>query len=516
MNIKINKKYLIFPVNTHLTNKKVFFLHDGKSVYSLNVKLDNISPDFYAYIDVSRFIGETLEIVVCPEMDICYRESDEMDITDIYKEVFRPQVHFSTKNGWINDPNGLLYMNGIYHMFYQYNPTENKWNNMHWGHATSIDLIHWEEKDIALFPGDKGAIFSGGAIVDKNNLLGVAEENQQTGILFYTSADSFLQCMAYSTDNFETIRDYEGNPIVPNICGENRDPKVVYCEELNSYIMVIYLSDDEYCILKSENLINWSEIQRIHMPGDNECPDIFYLTDKDGNKKWILFGAHDTYYVGQFENGKYVPCQPNQTLHFGASAYAGQTFSNLPNGRVVRMVWDRWHINTPRISGQMGIPMELTLEKKDDIYYVLANPVAEIKSLYRNTHFANDVMLDGEHKYTMELEDTPYLIKLNGRIAKDVKLNLNIFGISIEADFALNQIKLGDEIAPISLDESFDVTLIVDRCSVELFMNKGRFYMASVTEHTIADRNIPKLTITANSKYNINELEVNSLNSIWG
>jgi len=205
MRMKIKAKYLVFPINIMSTKKKVYFQQNGKQVYKLDMYLDNVNPTFFAYIDVSRFVGEILDISISPEMDLMIKEADAIDIDGVYQEALRPQVHFTTKNGWINDPNGLVYWNGMYHMFYQYNPAAPVWDNMHWGHAVSRDLIHWEEKSIALFPDERGTMYSGSAVVDRNNLLGTGQE---TGVLFYTTTEPFCQNLSFSTDDFATIQRY--------------------------------------------------------------------------------------------------------------------------------------------------------------------------------------------------------------------------------------------------------------------------------------------------------------------
>ena len=146
MKIQIKHKYLIFPVNTYASQKHLILSGDSDINYEINIRLDNISPNFDAYIDVSRFIGQELSISSEPQMDIRFKEADTMDIPGIYDEAYRPQIHFTTKNGWINDPNGLIYIDGKYHLFYQHNPCDVHWGNMHWGHAISTDMLHWEEQ----------------------------------------------------------------------------------------------------------------------------------------------------------------------------------------------------------------------------------------------------------------------------------------------------------------------------------------------------------------------------------
>lgn len=513
---KIENKYLIFPVNTLSTKKNLVFKRGEKILYQLNIKLDNIDPDFYAYIDVSRFIGQEIDISVSPEMRLVFCKADEMDIENLYNEPMRPNVHFTTKNGWLNDPNGLIYLDGVYHMFYQYNPAEPNWENMHWGHAESRDLIHWEEKDIALFPDERGAMFSGCAVLDVKNFLGRNTENSKTALLFYTTTAPFCQHMSYSTDNFKTIQRYSDAPVVPHIKENNRDPKVVFCDELDCYIMILYLDEDIYCILKSDNLTDWTELQHIRLKGDNECPDIFPLNDSEGSRKWIIIGAHDKYLVGSFEDGKFVAEQSVLSLHYGTSGYAGQTFSNLPCGRVVRMVWDSWKLPTLSFKGQMGIPMEMSLCKYEGTYYLEANPVKEIESIYKNTKSYSDVTFTTELEFSEVLEDTPQLLKINGKFFESGILNVKVFGRVINFDFSKNEMRVGSCTAPISLTHNgFDVTVVVDTCSLELFTDGGKIFVSCLDNDTLSDRNIPYLTIKSDGEVTLKSIEIHSLNSIW-
>ena len=517
MKIEIKNKYLIFPVNTLSTKKVLTFKRDCETVYQINIKLDNYNPNFYAYIDVSRFVGQTIDIFVDPEMKFEIREAGEINIDNLYHEPMRPQVHFTTKNGWINDPNGLIYIDGIYHMFYQYNPTEPNWDNMHWGHAESRDLIHWEQKDVALFPDERGAMFSGSAILDDKNLLGKNVENNKTALLFYTTTTPFCQHMSYSTDNFKTIKQYTDKPIVPHIKASNRDPKVVFCDELDCYIMALYLDEDIYCILSSNDLTNWEELQRIHMVEDNECPDIFPLYDDEGARKWIIIGAHDKYLVGNFKTGKFVAEQSVLSLHYGTSAYAGQSFSNLPNNRIVRMVWDRWDLPHFNFNGQMGIPMEMSLCKHEGNYYLQANPVEEIKGIYKNTKAYSNVSLSSEEMFIETLQCTAQLLKFKVENLESGMLTVDIFGRSIGFDFTNNKMNIGDCTAPVSLTRrGLDITLIVDRCSMEVFADGGKIFMSRLNNDTLNDFNIPYLTIRADRKITLENIEINSLDSIWG
>ena len=510
MKIKIAKKYLIFPVNTLVSKKELFFNKGTETVYKLNIKLDNINPDFYAYIDMTRFIGEELELSILPEMKISFRESDTIDSENLYNEPHRPQVHFTPKSGWMNDPNGLIYLDGVYHMFFQYNPTEPNWDNMHWGHAVSSDLIHWEEKDVALFPDNRGTMFSGSAVFDKYKILG-----ENTAALFYTTTNPFCQHISYSDDGFNTIKHSGSKPVIPHIVARNRDPKVIFCDEINSYIMALYLENDLYCIFSSDNLTDWKEIQRLNLNGDNECPDIFPLTAKDGKRKWIFIGAHDRYLAGDFKNGKFTPTQSELSLNYGTSGYAGQTFSNLENGRTVRMVWDRWHLPTFNFKSQMSVPMEISLSEYEDIYYLEANPVEEIKTLYHTSKTFNNVTISHKNSFIESLADTAQLIKIKAQLPEEGKTELKIFGKIISFDFSKNTVSIGKTDAPISLTNSgFDITLIADRCSLELFSDGGKIVLSELNNDTFMDRNLPYLNISSDKEMTF-DIEINSLNSIW-
>lgn len=516
MKIEIKNKYLVFPVNTLAAKKVLSFKTDSKTVYQINIKLDNYNPNFYAYIDVSRFLGQTLNMLIDPEMKIEFREADEIDIDNLYHEPFRPQVHFTTKNGWLNDPNGLLYKDGIYHMFYQHNPTEPYWDNMHWGHAESKDLIHWEEKQTVLFPDDRGMMFSGCAISDDKNLIDKNAENNKTAILYYTTTTPYCQHMSYSTDNFKTIKQYMEKPVIPHIKANNRDPKVVFCEELNCYIMALYLDEDVYCILNSEDLINWQELQRIHLAEDSECPDLFPLYDSYGDRKWIFIGGHNKYLVGNFKSGKFVAEQSVLTLQYGNSGYAGQTFSNLPNNRIVRMVWDLYGIPPFNFNGQMGFPTEMSLSKYDGTYYLQANPIEEIKTIYKNQKVFNEVTVTPKKMFIKKLDTNAHLLKLNADNLNNGKMIISIFGRSISFDFANNEMKIGNCIAPISLTSNeLDITVIVDKCSMEVFADGGKIFTVCLHHDTVSDFNIPHLTIQADREILLKNIEVTSLESIW-
>lgn len=530
MHITITKKYLVFPVNTNFTSKKLTIKslntknkdnpNKNSTDYTIYIKLDSYTPDFYSYIDVSRFMGQVVDINISPDMKLTYQEADEILPENLYRESLRPQIHFTAKNGWINDPNGLIYLNGVYHMFYQFNPAEPVWGNMHWGHAESTDLIHWTEKTTALFPDERGVMFSGCGFYDDKNVVGLNKDSYKTPLLFYTTTEPFCQYMSYSNDNFKTIKTYGDKPVVPFIVHGARDPKVVFCDDLDCYIMALYLEDDVYTLLKSYNLTDWQELQRISLPGDNECPDIFKLpVTKDNTNteyKWVIIGAHDKYLVGDFKTGKFKSDQQVLSFHYGLSAYAGQSFSNLPDNRVVRMVWDRQDIHPQNFNGQMGIPMEMSLEYYNGTYYLQGTPVKELSTLYQNTDIYTDVSIKPENEFNVPLKDTPQLIKIKSDFIKSGNINFSVFGREIKFNFAKNEFKVGESPSPISITEdNIDLTIITDRCSMEIFSDKGKIFASYFNQNTVMDRNLPYFKITTAQNITLNNISITSLASIW-
>lgn len=390
--VKVTHPYLVFPVNTAKAVKKLLFREGDRLLYDLDICYDPNAPVFSAFIDLRRFMGRELTLSIEPEMPLSFREADEIDLADMGKEPFRPHYHFTTQNGWINDPNGLVRdAEGTYHLFYQYNPTEPAWGNMHWGHATSTDLIHWTHKMTALFPDEMGTMYSGSAILDREGRAGFG---RNALLLYYTAAGGnsrlsqgahHTQCLAYSTDNGKTFTKYQGNPVIPYIRGGNRDPKIVFCEEMKCWLLALYLTDNAYALFRTDDLLHFEMIQEIDLPEDCECPDFFPMTADDGTRHWILSGAHGKYYVGVIRDGRFVPEQDTRSMYTESCGYAGQTFSDLPDGRRVYMAWDTlgaFPCGMP-FAGQMGIPTDFTLKKRADGYVISPAPIKEAECLRR-------------------------------------------------------------------------------------------------------------------------------------
>lgn len=514
MKTLILDKYMTFNVNSRAACKKVC-IYDGENLlFDFDCRIDNLHPDFTAYIDVSAFVGREVELTVDPSIPYEPSFAAKMEHPNLWKEPLRPEVHFTVKNGWNNDPNGLVYRDGIYHMFYQYNPAAPVWGNMHWGHAVSRDLLHWEEKDIALFPDTLGTMYSGSAITDEKNASGFGAG---TMLLYYTAAgcnsirssgQKFTQCLACSKDG-EIFVKYDGNPIVPHIEAANRDPKVVYVEEIDKYIMALYRAECRYQLLSSSDLVHWKEFQEILLYDDAECPDLFTL--KCGGKKyWILMGAKDTYIVGHFEKNRFVIDNSEKKLTHLKMSYAAQSFSGIPGGRVVRIAWHILNAPADNFTSQMSFPTEMKLEQCNDEFYLSATPIKEIENLHNSGETLTKLVLD-EAK-TIETGASALDVSFSMPYIRGEKLAINIFGTDIECDMAKNTIRCKNIRMPLSISgDNVDLRILVDRCSVEIFADGGKIFAAAVA---FADYNLPWVRINKNEKITIDSFTWHTLKNI--
>lgn len=501
--MKIEKRYLALPVNRHCSVKKLLFYQDGQLIFDLDVRLDRIAPENYFYQDMKRFAGQELTVQIRPDMEMEFAQTDTFE-PSVKGGAFRPFVHFTPAQGWINDPNGLLYANGVYHLFFQHNPAGTEWGNMHWGHAVSQDLFHWEEKEIALFPDRMGTMFSGCGLEDIGNLTGLAKEGQAPLLFYYTAAggtsqlsagNKFTQCMAYSTDDGKTLTKFKGNPVLPHAAEGNRDPKVIFAEELGAYIMALYLIGHTYALYTSADLLRWEQLQTIDLPHDTECPD-FYPLEAEGKRKWVLSGAADYYLVGDLTKGGFVPCQEEQRLHYGNNSYAAQTFSGTD--KRIRIAWLRGgEMPESPFNKQMGIPCEMTLVKKDT-FYLCMNPVKEIEQIYdRTEEYQQITHLDlGKHAYDI-------LIKIPDR-----SLSIRIFNMEIFVDWDKKELRCNHDCAPLLWGKGpMELRVICDKMSMEIFAGKGQIYF---TDGDPCDFNLAYLQTTVPC-----DMIVSELKEIW-
>jgi len=527
MIFQCDSKYLIFPVGHHAQKKSLAFYHEDKLVYDLEIELDYVQPDYEVYIDMERFAGLQLKAVCTPGIELFIQKSAAgCNDEQLYKEKFRPGFHFSAKRGWLNDPNGLVWHEGRYHLFYQHNPAGCMWGNMHWGHAVSRDFIHWEERDIALFPDELGTMFSGCAVVDEDNRAGLQTGGQKTILLYYTAAGGtsllsknhpYTQCLAYSTDGGNCFVKYDRNPIIGHIAKDNRDPKVVYHKESGRYVMSLYLDGNQYALFVSENLLDWTLIQNIDLCDDAECPD-FYPLQVDGdpnNIQWVLSGAADRYLIGSFDGRKFESHTEVRRLHYGKNSYASQTFYCLADGdsRRVRLAWNTFHLAGMPFDRSMTTPCEMRLKTIGNEVFLCALPVVEMEKLLSGTRTFSHLPVQPGQCHQVEVKETLVDISLEVACGEEAEFHISLFGVYIQCDMLNGQISCIGEMAPIIGEaDRIKLRMLIDRTGVELYVNEGEVYFST---GLLIDYNLNRLEIKATSKVIIEELRISEMNSIW-
>jgi sucrose-6-phosphate hydrolase SacC (GH32 family) len=411
----------------------------------------------------------------------------------LYHESLRPQFHFSSASNWINDPNGMVFYGGEYHLFFQHNPQGINWGNMTWGHAVSPDMVHWTQLPDALKPDQLGTMFSGSAVVDWNNTSGFGSGSNQPLVAMYTAAGGtnpeskgkkFSQCIAFSNDKGRTWTKYDKNPVIPNIAGENRDPKVIWYEPDHKWIVAIYKDGNDFALFSSTDLKTWTHLQDLNLPGCSECPDFFPLAlDGDAGKtKWIFTMAIGKYVVGSFDGNHFTAETELRQVDFGGNYYAMQTFSDIPkaDGRRIQIAWMR-DGKYPRMpfNGQMSFPAEMTLKTTADGPRIFRMPVKEIESLHGWPSNWHDLSLVSGSNPLAEMRGDLFHIQADIEVGEATTVGFKIQGQTISystVDHSLTA--LGK--APLDLESGhLKLEILVDRTTIETFANDGRVSFTS-------------------------------------
>jgi len=406
--IVVEKKLLHFPVRAGATKHAVRVSVDGEPVRGFDTELADGEPDWWAPLDVSLWPGKTL--CVCADtlpagskaLDSLRQSDVLLDAENIYREALRPQLHFSSKRGWLNDPNGLVFYNGEYHLFYQHNPYGCTWGNMHWGHATSRDLVRWQEHGEALFPDDLGDMFSGSAVVDWNNTSGLSRDGAPPLVLIYTAAGPRGgQCLASSTDG-RAFTKFGSNPAIKNFTGGDRDPKVFWHEPTSRWVMVLYggpqsaggeltkegkpAARHTVYFFTSPNLRDWTQASAaLGGIGDDlflyECPDFFELpVDGEASRKqWVLAAASSEYALGTFDGTTFSAEEVRIPDVRGRGFFAAQTYSDTP--RRIQIGWCNAPSPGMPFNQAMALPYELNLRGTPDGARIHRTPIKELESL---------------------------------------------------------------------------------------------------------------------------------------
>jgi sucrose-6-phosphate hydrolase SacC (GH32 family) len=407
-------------------------------------------------------------------------------ISEPYRELLRPQFHFTALKGWINDPNGLVFQDGEYHLFFQHNPTGIKWGNIHWGHAVSRDLVHWEQLEEALAPDRFGLMWSGSAVVDWKNTSGLGTGSQPPIVAVYTATKPWVgkravQCIAASNDRGRTLVKYQGNPVLPRIAAVNRDPKVIWHEPTGSWIMALFLDGHDFALFRSPNLREWERIDDVSMPGTGECPDFFELpVDGDtGKKRWIFWAADGMYRLGTFDGRHFAAETEPLRSEFGPNGYAAQTWSDLPprDGRRIQISWMRGgrYPHMP-FNGQMSFPVELTLRSFPEGPRLCRMPVREIELLHRGTRRFDGARLEPGAKFKPGARGDLFDIEADMEFTSNTEeLVVYIHGIELRYSARDGVFTcLGRKIPAPTHEGHLELRLLVDRTSLELFVPPGK------------------------------------------
>ena len=493
---QIDSKYLNFPVDNEARSRLISFIIDDEVVREFEISLADDEPEYWVFLDVSEFKGNNAVVRIDrynPDkgkgFDSIFQADTFPGQEKVYKEKLRPQFHFTSKRGWNNDTNGLVYYDGEYHMFYQHNPYGWPWGNMTWGHAVSTDLVHWKELGDAIHPDELGTIFSGGAVVDHKNTSGFQTGEEKPIVCFYTSAggtnpwsegEPFTQSIAYSNDRGRTFTKYQGNPIIGHIRGGNRDPKVIWHEPTGKWVMVLYIEESEMAFFTSDDLKNWTETSRLK--SFHECPELFELAldgDQD-NKKWVLYGASGDYFVGEFDGREFKPETEAIRFSYGNCFYASQTFSDIPesDGRRIQMAWGQVDMEGMPFNQMILFPVTLSLKTTEQGPRLLARPVKEIRKIQgRKYHYRGKTLQSGEILDT-KIKSELFEIRAGFSVGDATEFGFVIRGIPVVYNTAERILTCQDMRAPLEPEKGrINLAILVDRTSFEIFGNNGRIYM---------------------------------------
>ena len=451
-----------------------------------------------------------------PQTDAKVAKEWVISNTELYKESFRPQFHFSSDKGWLNDPNGLVFYQGEYHLSFQH--------GFIWGHAVSKDLLHWQQGPNIITADPMGAIFSGSTVVDWNNTAGFQQGDEKPLVAIYTSwgkqGEAATQCLAYSNDRGRTFIKYSGNPVLKNIIKGNRDPKVIWHEPTKRWIMALYLEKAGFGLFAAPDLKAWTQVQTIPFNGEGECPDFFPLpvVGKPGVTKWVFTVANGNYLVGDFDGTTFKFDGKPRQADSGFNFYAVQTFSDIPetDGRRIQLSWMRraYYPGMP-FDQQMSFPCVLTLHEDGGTVNMYRYPVREIESLRTKSLLSvKDQSLAPDANPLAAVKGDLFDIDAEFAVGDAKEIVFTFRGQTVRYDVPKRTLRAIDREAPLApVGDRVKLRILVDRTSIEVFGNDGQ---ASSTNAFVADPDFKDISLHAvGGTAKMVKLDVYELKSAW-
>lgn len=476
-----------------------------------------------------------------------------------FQEKYRPQYHFTPPSGWMNDPNGMVYYEGEYHLFYQHNPDSTVWGPMHWGHAVSSDLVHWEHLPIALKPDSLGTIFSGSAVLDQKNTSGLGSEKNPPLVAIYTYHNAKMektgsnkfqtQGIAFSTDKGRNWQKYKGNPVLENPgIKDFRDPKVSWHEPSKKWIMALAVKD-KISFYSSPNLLDWTfesdfgKNKGAH-GGVWECPDLFPLKI-NGQEMWVLLvsinpggpngGSATQYFIGDFD-GKTFTTQQEETLwlDYGTDNYAGVTWSNVEDNRVFMGWMSNWDyaniVPTENWRSAMTIARKLSLGEIDGKKRLISKPLQNYQNQLASKTLNWEI--EGQNAFLIRQVNEWTEIDFKKDIDENQSIEIELFNeneesLKLELDLAKEEIVLDRSLienhsfsekfksvqsAPANFKkQNLKIVIYKDASSIEIFINDGEWVMTALY---FTEKDLNKMKITSNKSFTA-EIKNSNFKSIW-
>ena len=505
---KSQGRYLWLPIQESAPEGKVQLIVSGIMQMEQNVRMAREKADYYVALDLQPYQGKgALRVCVqnVPAGSVCFKNLKQNDNVDfaLIEEKYRPLYHHTPKRGWMNDPNGMFYKDGVWHLFYQYNPYGSMWGNMHWGHSSSTDLVHWKDEGVALAPDAWGTMFSGSCVTDNGNIVAMYTSSRPTPF----GGDVQAQCLAYSNDGGKTFTKYEGNPVLTAEDKDFRDPRPFWNEDIKAWNLILAVGQ-EMRIYSSPDLKKWKYESSFGKEygchgGVWECPDLFPIGQP---KKWVLicninpggpFGGSATqYFVGQFDGHKFT-CEHQDTrwMDYGKDHYATVSFCNAPDNRRTVMAWmSNWQyanqVPTMQFRSANSVPRDLGMFEYKGEFYVSVVPSKEMLSLRgdkaKQPTEACEIVVDVKKQAEIVLSN-----------AKGEQIIMRYD--AAKQTFSMDRTRSGD----VSFSADFpcvteaptygtvkQLRIFIDRCSVEAFDAEGKMAMTNLVFPTEPYNNI--------------------------